>query len=121
MIAYKMKLDFDVSTVDEGFKVYVEGKKKCLKESRQLLKEVVEQAIMSAHPTGNTQSLNKTLKILNQFNNATKVITLSEDDYKYIKSSFDKADKWNNNLKTAHYLKIIGNIINSAEKIELNA
>jgi len=82
---------------------------------------IVLQAINQAHPTGNMASLRRTKSLSEKLAESVKgdgLITLGEEDYKYIQSAFNKADKWNNSLEIANSVILIMDTITNAEVIE---
>jgi len=74
------------------------------------------QAVSSAHRTGNLGVLRRTQSIATKIDDAIKEngkLTLPEEDYRYIKSSMDKAE-WNNSLEIADSIEPVINVINEA-------
>ena len=87
------------------------------KKPSELFKENIAMAIQAAHPTANVQSLRRTKSIIGQLELAIKekngIVNLAEDDYRYVKSAINKADKWHNLPEVADL------IIEIADKVDL--
>lgn len=87
----------------------------------QFWKNIVMQSITMAHPTGNLASLRRTQAIGQKINDAVAadgLLTLNEEDKKYIQGSMDRADKWNNSLEIANSLSVVYDSITNAEAVE---
>jgi len=99
--------------------------KKEYKTGAEFVVETIGQAIRQAHPSGNVQSLRRTKKILGELNGALKseekqgVALLEPDDYKYIVSAFNKADKWVNSPENAEVVCAIAELLEQKEEVEL--
>ena len=84
--------------------------------------DTVMSAMHQVHPTGNVQQLKKTRSVSESLN--VGVITnngiamLKEEEYKTIKSSMDKADKWNNNKESSEVIIQIHDAIAKAEQVD---
>lgn len=87
--------------------------------------QTIGQAIQQAHPGGNVQTLRRTTSIMGELDGALKsgkepgVVILNKDDYDYIKSSFNKADKWVNEPENARVLVMLADIIETAKEEEI--
>ena len=84
-------------------------------------KNIVMQAISMAHPHGNLAVLRRTRSIARQIDEAIAkdgLLSVNEEDKRYLQSSMDKADKWNNSLGIADSVSVVYEAITNAESVE---
>lgn len=89
----------------------------------EFFKRQIEVAITQVYPTGNKQSLKRTFDILESMQitiddkEKAGFVILGEDDYKYVRSAFNKADKWHNTAEIAKIVMRVAALIDKAEEI----
>ena len=87
----------------------------------QMATQVMLNAIYSGHQKGNVQSLRRTLAVRDVLDKACLnggVAELDAEDFRYLKSSFAKADQWNNTVDTAILVDRVFKTLEKAEEIK---
>jgi len=82
---------------------------------------IVMQAISQAHPMGSVSSLRRTKTIGDKIKECRGTgghLDIVQSDYDYIKSSINKADKWNNDYAIATSVMLVVDAINNSEVVE---
>lgn len=86
----------------------------------KLASNILEISLHSTKPQGNKEVLKRTQAIIGCLENAIKGIsTIGIDDFKYLRSAFDKADKWNNNKDTADLILAVDELLNKAQEVDI--
>lgn len=88
----------------------------------EFFRDIMVQSIHMAHTSGNRQVLKRTKKIVDEFKKASEekgIATLEFDDYQYMRSSFNKADKWQNKPEIAEVLELVGEALDKAQVEDL--
>ena len=121
---HKINMNIDTSKVITGWMI---NKKEQLEgggfgelKASQYFRMIVMQAISSAHKTGNLSVLRRTqsiAKVIDEAIESDGFLTLKDEDFRYVRSSFDKAE-WNNSIEIADSLQPILDALDGAEVVE---
>lgn len=88
----------------------------------EFFKDIVGQALRQVYKSGNIGILRRTNKILGEFDITIAdpakagIVVFEDDDFKYIRSAFKKADDWKNTGEIAKALIEIDDAFESAEE-----
>jgi hypothetical protein len=140
----KLDLNLDLSKIDEKFLItdptpeqlqfYNNAMMEWQKEQKgekpakptnkitpdKLVSNILEISLHSTRPQGNKEVLKRTQTIIDCLENAIEGIsTIGIDDFKYLRSAFDKADKWNNNKDTADLILAVDELLNKAQEVDI--
>jgi hypothetical protein len=66
--------------------------------------QLIMNAVSSGHPKGNIQTLKRTIKLQEELTKCAQnggIIDLDQEDFKYLRGSFDKSSEWNNSMEAA--------------------
>ena len=88
-------------------------------EAPEYVKSIIMNAISQSHKTGNTASLRRTKSIGEALEigiDNKGALTLTDEDYKFVKSSLAKADQWNNVEHIAKSILVVEDLILDAEE-----
>lgn len=90
-------------------------------DAPSFFENIVLQAISQAHPTGSMASLRRTKSIGDKIGECKETgghLDINQADYDYIKSSINKADKWNNDYNIAKSVIVVLSAVENAEVVE---
>ena len=85
----------------------------------QFASRLILTSIGSSHPKGNIQSLRRTLKIKDLLEKGASnggMVAMEDDDFKYLRSSFDKCSDWNNNADSAVIIDRVYRVFEEAKQ-----
>lgn len=87
----------------------------------EFFKDIIMKAINMTHKTGNTASLRRTKAVCDVIDIAIEEkdgrLEVMEEDYKYMVSALNKADKWNNTEDSAKGILRVADALAEAEGI----
>ncbi len=122
---YRINMNLDVKDVHPPLlidkKNQLEGGGFGEMDGMGFFENIVMQAISQAHPTGSVASLRRTKAIGDKIKECKETgghLDIVQADYDYIKSSINKADKWNNDYSIATSVMLVVDAINNAEVVE---
>jgi len=122
---YRINMNVDVKDVHPPLLVDKENKLEGgglgVMDGMSFFETIVLQAISMAHPVGSVASLRRTKTIGDKIKECKETgghLDITQGDYDYIKSSINKADKWNNDYAIAKSVMLIVDAINNAEVVE---
>jgi len=85
----------------------------------EFFKDIILKGISMAHPTGNTGALRRTKSVTDILDLAIEkndgILKVMEEDFKYMLSSLNKAEKWNNTEDIAIGVLLIADALTDAE------
>lgn len=90
----------------------------------EFFRDVVSQAIRQVHKSATVEHLRRSNKIIEEFNAVSAdpskegIVTLSPDDFDYVRKAFRKADDWKNTPEIAKAILAVDAQIEKAVEIE---
>ena len=91
----------------------------------EFLRDIVKQALGQVYKSGNIGTLKRTDKIMREFDAVIHskekggIATFEDDDFKYFRSAFKKAENWQNTPEIAKALIAVDELLESAETTEV--
>ena len=122
---YRVNMNLDIESVHKPLLIdkskQLEGGGFGELDGPGFFENIVLQAISMAHPTGSVASLRRTKSIGDKIKECKETgghLDIAQADYDYIKSSMNKADKWNNDYNIATSVMLVVDAVNNAEVVE---